>query len=145
VFFQQVATGSFSVEVSGCCHCGPDDSSPKKFDFRVEIEFHGSPLDVHGFLLDNLSFMSYFNSIGTLDYSCELLAMTAAKAFWRMAGRRCRIVRVSIWGIPGAAMVKYVLDCDPDMSPFWVWVRRVWQKLTGGGRNDVSATDDRDA
>lgn len=115
--FRQFGQGSFTAGIEGCYHCGPDHTSPKKFDYKVEIVYDGEPLDARGFLMDNLSFKEYFDGIGVITESCELLARRAAIALWRKGGGKCKVLKVSIWGIPDVAMVEFVLDCDPDELP----------------------------
>lgn len=108
--FIQFAEGQFTTPVSGPNHCGPDRSSPKTFAFEVQIEYRNPTLTEQGFLIDNLAFDQYFDGIGTVTESCEELARKAAIDFLRMAIGLCPDceVRVSIWGIPGKAMVQYL-------------------------------------
>jgi hypothetical protein len=113
--FRQMANGSFSVEVDGCYHCGPNHDSPKAFDYEVEVHYHGlQSLDARGFLMDNLAFRMYFEGLQKLTDSCELMAQKAAEFFWKQLNGRCKEIRVKVWGIKGQAMVEYILDCDPD-------------------------------
>lgn len=112
--FRQEASGTFSAEVGGCYHCGPNHDSPKEFDYEVEIHYHGKALDAKGFLNDNLAFQEYFESLNMVTDSCEMMARNAACFFWKQLLGRCNQVTVRIWGIKGKAMVEFVLDCDPD-------------------------------
>jgi len=108
--FVQFAEGQFTAPVSGPNHCGPDQVSPKTFAFEVQIEYRNPTLTTQGFLIDNLAFDQYFAGLGTVAESCEELARKAALDFLRMAVALCPDCecRVSIWGIPGKAMVQYV-------------------------------------
>ena len=111
--FRQVANGSFSADVEGCFHCGPNHDSPKAFDYEVEVHYPSEALDERGFLMDNLAFSEYFTQLQKVEHSCELLAKTAAEFFWNIAKGRCKEIRVAVWGIRGAARVEFILDCDP--------------------------------
>src|SRR4051812_42915223 len=103
--FKQYAKGSFTCGISGLYHCGPDDTSPKRFDYEVELRYPATALDERGFLLDNLDFRHYFESLGASSVSCELLAKQACEYFYREAGGRAVAIEVSIWGLPGEVRI----------------------------------------
>lgn len=111
--FRQEASGSFSVEVGGCYHCGPNHDSPKTFDYRVYVEYGNNALDDKGFLNDNLAFDAYFSSLQRVTDSCELMAQKAACFFWLQLVGRCKLIEVTVWGLKQKA-VTFVLDCHPD-------------------------------
>lgn len=111
--FKQEASGTFSAEVGGCYHCGPNHDSPKTFDYRVYVEYGGKALDAFGFLNDNLAFDAYFESLNRVTDSCELIAQKAACFFWRQLLGRCKLIEVTIWGLKQKG-VTFVLDCDPE-------------------------------
>lgn len=123
--FRQLANGRFEIEVEGENHCGPDHSSPKRFDYEVEIWWAPGALDDKGFLLDNQSFERYFMQLGRTSRSCELLAQQACEHFRRLTGGKAVSIRVAIWGIPGAAKVEYQ-DAPEDYQaapqPDSVWM-----------------------
>ncbi len=102
--FKQQADGQFSVEVKGDFHCGPDHSSPKIFNWEVEICWADSALDQRGFLLDNMEFRKYFNTLGVTEDSCELLVLKAAKHYWTEVRDRAQNVSVSVH-VPGLAKI----------------------------------------
>jgi len=104
--FRQVAQGKFEVAVSGPFHCGPDDTSPKQFDYEVMVCYPDGALDGNGFLLDNLYFEHYFNTIGECTISCERLTRKCAEDIAAATGGRCNKVCVGIWGIPGRAKIE---------------------------------------
>lgn len=113
--FRQQATGHFTANVSGPTHCGPDATSPKTYPYEVEIYYTAeAQLDQNGFLLDNLTFDVYFNSIENVDVSCELLAKQAAEYLHSLANAICPscVVRVRIWGIPERVYVEYIHPPD---------------------------------
>lgn len=105
--FKQNAKGKFAVHVSGDTHCGPDHSSPKIFDYEVEIEYtHDKRLDNQGFLLDNLTFHDYFMGLGHVDISCEKLVQQC----WIYFAERAPLahnVRVCVWAIENKACVTF--------------------------------------
>lgn len=103
--FTQHATDCFTVEVTGPYHCGPDDTSPRQFKFEVTIEYPDDALDEKGFLLDNLTFKQYFNSLGVTDLSCELLCRKATNDLHAMTNGRAYETQVAIWAIPNEAKV----------------------------------------
>lgn len=101
--FEQEGYGSFTAEVGGDFHCGPDPSSPKTFNWIVKVEWpDDSVLDEKGFLLDNMSFKRYFEALHMVTDSCEILVLKAAKHFRAKApGAK---VSVSI-DVPGLARI----------------------------------------
>ncbi len=103
--FTQHVTGDFYLEVGGPWHCGPDDSSPKRLKYEVLIEYPDQALDEHGFLIDNLAFRRYFDSIGYTVDSCEVIAMKACLHFCRLA-QLAHLVCVDVC-VPGLACIKY--------------------------------------
>ncbi len=109
--FKQHATGSFSVEVGGDWHCGPDHTSPKLLTYDIVIEYHGADLDKHGFLIDNTEFKKYFDSIHYTESSCELMCKAAADHFCEIANHRLHtggLARVDVdICVPGLADVCY--------------------------------------
>lgn len=105
--FTQEATGKFTVEVTGPYHCGPNHESPKTFPYRVTVDYPETALDEKGFLLDNSFFQQYFDSLGTIENSCELLAKHCAEFFWSASDGRALTVCVELWGIPEHAKIKY--------------------------------------
>lgn len=113
--FKQLASGQFTVEVEGLYHCGPNHESPKTFAYEAEVHYPIESLDERGFLLDNLTFSSWFDALGSITESCEMLARRACCELWGVAEGRCGYMRVAIWGIKGEknAMVEFTLDCDP--------------------------------
>lgn len=113
MFFQHV-TGEFSVEVGGPWHCGPNDDSPKLLNYEVLVEYQDSALDEHGFLVDNLEFKRYFNSLGYTEDSCELMAKKAAEHFCRVA-HKADWVYVNIC-VPGLACIKFKRKPGPDLD-----------------------------
>lgn len=112
--FRQKGRGTAELDVAGFYHCGPDHTSPKKFDYEVEVHYRRRGLDDRGFLMDNLSFQVYFQSLERLTDSCELMSMRAAEYFWLEARGRCVWVRVAVWGIKDRAVIEYELDCHPS-------------------------------
>lgn len=102
--FKQFADGSFSIDVKGEFHCGVDNDSPKIFNWEVEICWSDSALDERGFLLDNMAFRKYFNTLGVTTDSCELLVLKAAKHYWAEVRDRAQTVSVSIQ-VPGLAKI----------------------------------------
>jgi hypothetical protein len=107
--FVQRAQGSFTVEVHGEYHCGPNHDSPKEFTYEVEIHYPEEALDENGFLLDNLFCGRYFNSLGSTELSCERLARKAAMDL-HSAARMAKRTAVGIWAIPGAAKIEYTVS-----------------------------------
>lgn len=103
----QVAQGSFSIEVIGDRHCGPNHDSPKVFAYEVEVSYPDEALDGNGFLLDNLHFENYFKGLGETELSCELLARMAAREIHAATEERAISTQVGIWAIPGKAKVVY--------------------------------------
>ena len=77
--FKQLADGKFSVHVEGPFHCGPDHTSPKTFEWNVEVCWPDDALDPKGFLFDNEYFKQYFDGLQVLTDSCELFVLKAAK------------------------------------------------------------------
>lgn len=102
--FKQFAEGTFSVEVKGDFHCGPDHDSPKVFNWEVEICWSDAALDPRGFLLDNMAFRNYFRTLGVTEDSCELMVLKAAKHYWAEVRDRAQTVSVSI-NVPGLAKI----------------------------------------
>ena len=99
--YTQHAKGSFSVQVSGPYHCGPNHDTPKKFDFEVLIEWPSKSPDYRGFLLDNTVFQDYFDTLGEVKNSCEVLAKDCAEEFHKIAGRRPEQGLCADLGYPG--------------------------------------------
>lgn len=93
--FRQHSSGKFhATVVPGTNHCGINDVSGD-FGFEVNIEFrkdHVTPLDESGFLLDNLCFQQYFDSLPPITVSCEELCEQAGDAFIDMLGERASLV-----------------------------------------------------
>jgi hypothetical protein len=108
--YTQFAQGSFSTDVHGPFHCGPNHETPKRFDFEVTVTYPADALDESGFLLDNQAFKSYFESIGNTNLSCELLAKAACEHFAELAGDRFKVIETGIWGIPDHAKIAYRID-----------------------------------
>lgn len=92
------------MEVKGDFHCGMDQTSPKIFNWEVEICWSDSALDERGFLLDNMDFRKYFNTLGVTADSCELLVLKAAKHYWAEVSARAQKVTVSV-RVPGLAKI----------------------------------------
>ncbi len=112
--FVQHAKGDFWVHVNGDWHCGPDPSNPKRLKYDVRIEYPNEALDCHGFLIDNLEFTRYFDSITETSDSCELLAKNAADYFCQLCKHRETKVNVDIT-IPGLAGIQYEeLESDQE-------------------------------
>ncbi len=104
--FIQHATGQFRLNVGGEWHCG-DGPEPKILTFDVKIEYPDTALNSHGFLIDNLEFQRYFDTIQYSEKSCELLAWQAADHFFKLANHsECR-VHCDI-KVPGLADIEYV-------------------------------------
>lgn len=114
--FIQHATGHFQVAVGGKWHCGPDNSSPKQLAYEIKIEYPDSALDSHGFLLDNLEFQKYFDSIQYTEDSCELMAWRAADHFFQMASNSACKVHADI-KVPGLADIEYEEETKPVAPP----------------------------
>ena len=112
--FEQYATGVMRVEVEGDFHCGPDKTSPRDFTWEVQVVYHDGALDEHGFLLDNLSFEEYFDSIKRTDKSCEALIEMACRDFWEHCTGRALELRTTIWAIPGKVKVTKVMKGGRD-------------------------------
>lgn len=92
--FGQQATGTFNAQtVPGTNHCGKDDG-PAAFEYTVYVPFRKGcdVLDTSGFLLDNLYFQQYFNSLPPITLSCEKLARQAGHHFCEVLGDRARMV-----------------------------------------------------
>jgi hypothetical protein len=114
MFYQHV-TGDFEVAIGGAYHCGPDDSSPKRLQFEVLVEYPDDALDERGFLIDNLTFQHYFNSIGYTTDSCELIAKHAGEYFCSLA-TKALWVYVNIC-VPGLACIKFKARPEPLAPP----------------------------
>jgi len=110
--YKQIGKGYFSVPVTGCYHCGPDHSSPKKFGYSVTLDYEDDCLDERGFLLDNTSFAEYFTSMKILDMSCEQLARHSAHEFWetvvQQLGHVCNALEVRIRAFSNASHAAFV-------------------------------------
>lgn len=91
--FSQQAKGEFQVEVvKGTHHCGVDDRRGQ-FKYEVTVLFHANPLNEYGFLLDNTDFQHYFQNLGPVDISCELLAERSANDFLNLLKGREHLVK----------------------------------------------------
>lgn len=110
--FRQHVEGEFEVIVKGQNHCGIDDEPRKAFRYEVDIFYPPDALDERGFLLDNLTFRSYFSSIGETDMSCERLAQSAHAYFCGLLQGRGLHCRVAIWGIAGYARIEFETDLN---------------------------------
>ena len=108
--YTQRANGQFTVEVEGDYHCGPNHDTPKTFAFEVELTYCDECLDERGFLLDNLTFQRYFDSIQVTDLSCERLVRKCAEYFCKLAGERFFRCVVAIWAIPNAAKIVFEVE-----------------------------------
>lgn len=65
----------------GSIHCGLDDNpEPRQYDYQVDIE--ADALDDLGFVVDNMSVVTYFNGIDAVRVSCESLCEQAARELW---------------------------------------------------------------
>ncbi len=104
--YLQHANGEFQVAVGGDWHCGPDSTSPKKFRYDVQIYYPDDALDNHGFLIDNQCFKTYFDSLGYVEESCELLAKKCADHFNQLAAGKEWRVLVKIM-VPDLADITY--------------------------------------
>ncbi len=104
--FRQHAKGIFTTEVGGQWHCGPDHTSPKQLLYEVTIQYPDSALDSHGFLVDNLAFQQYFDTIRYTEDSCEMLAKKAADWFCGLCQHKEARVDVDIC-VPGLADIDY--------------------------------------
>lgn len=90
--YHQHASGDFITEiVPGTNHCGIDERRGH-FKFCVDINYLDGALDSHGFLLDNLAFQEYFDSLGPISLSCEQLSQNACNYFLSQLGDRIRFV-----------------------------------------------------
>lgn len=103
--YTQHAEGSFHCTlVPGTNHCGIDDTDAT-FKYAVDIEYTSrDALDDKGFLLDNLTFRSYFNSLGAVRISCEEVAHAACEYFKGLLAPRMKFVasiRVRIFPFEG--------------------------------------------
>lgn len=114
--FIQRASDSFTIEVHGPYHCGPDHTSPKQFTFEVELSYPESALDENGFLLDNLYFKRYFDGLGCTELSCEQLCRKAAHDLQLATDNRADRTTVAIWAIPNHARIEYQVRKDWMLS-----------------------------
>lgn len=107
--FRQQALGNFSIDVIGEFHCGPDNTSPKIFNYEVELRYPTgrAALDEHGFLLDNTFFRLYFSSLKETSLSCELLVIHCAHEIHTMTQGRADYCRVRLWAIAHEVFVEY--------------------------------------
>lgn len=103
--FTQHAKGMFTVEVGGRWHCGPDNTTPKQLAYEVTIEYPDGALDTHGFLIDNLAFQKYFDTIRYTEDSCEMVASKANTFFRGLCLHRDTKVKVDIC-VPGLADIE---------------------------------------
>lgn len=104
--FTQHAKGIFTVEVGGRWHCGPDNTSPKQLVYEVTVQYPDSALDGHGFLIDNLAFQKYFDTIRYTEDSCERIAQHATEFFCGICQHKDSKVDVDIC-VPGLADIDY--------------------------------------
>lgn len=104
--FTQHARGMFKTEVGGKWHCGPDNTSPKQLVYEVTIQYPDNALDSHGFLIDNLAFQRYFDTIRYTEDSCEVLAKKAADFFAGVCHHEDSKVMVDV-KVPGLADISY--------------------------------------
>lgn len=112
--FIQRAEGDFTVMLAPHTpHCGPDQADfpiPGHFRYEVDVEYDPKALDENGFLLDNLEFKNYFNSLalyGPISMSCEKLCESAEEAFCQRLGDRrkhCHGIKVRLWAMPGVSI-----------------------------------------
>ncbi len=102
--FTQHAEGNFTLAVGGGYHCG-EAQFQQDLHFNVVIHYPDWALDAHGFLIDNLEFRRYFESIKFTEDSCELLAKKAADHFCDIAPHAID-VHVDI-AVPGLADIEY--------------------------------------
>ncbi len=109
----QRAQGKFTADVTGPFHCGLD-KSPQTFTYKVEVRWPDSALDEHGFLLDNLEFQRFFDSIGHFTESCELLARRCEQELAGLCGTKGEHVSVDI-GVPGLADIEYEAEWPESM------------------------------
>lgn len=109
--FRQVAEGYFVIDVHGLNHCGPNHDSPKRFKYEVEVVAPDSALSAQGFLLDNLEFDHYFNTLESTELSCEALARQCALHFTNLINyERIAVGIYGIFGSERSAKVEYVVD-----------------------------------
>ncbi len=113
--FTQHATGMFDIEVGGQWHCGPDTNPRQRFSFEVTIEYPDSALDGHGFLIDNLAFQKYFDTLRYTEDSCEMVAMKANAFFRSLCCHRDTKVTVDIC-VPGLADIECAEVEDATMT-----------------------------
>lgn len=107
--FEQYAHGTMNIEVLGEFHCGPNNDSPRDFDWEVLVVYPDGTLDEHGFLLDNLVFEDFFNGIKRTSLSCELLIEDCCRELWKLTGGRALELRTTVWAIPGKVKVTKVM------------------------------------
>ena len=105
---EQRAVDTFSIEVEGPYHCGPDNTSPKSFDYEITIEYLNDALDERGFVLDNLAFREYFAGLKRTSLSCELLCCKCARDLMALTEGKALRVCVAIWAIKEHVCVKKV-------------------------------------
>jgi hypothetical protein len=92
--YSQHAEGTFKARtIAGTPHCGRIDGDAT-FAYTVDIPFRlgCDVLDTSGFLLDNLDFQNYFDSLPAISVSCEQLARQAAHHFCLALGDRASMV-----------------------------------------------------
>src|SRR5690349_10291975 len=93
--FTQKAYGEFTVRLApNTPHCGPKSTTfverSDPYRYEIELVYNSQALDAQGFLIDNLWFREYFNSLRdvVLSISCELLAQQIAQDMCTALGDR---------------------------------------------------------
>jgi hypothetical protein len=116
--FRQSAEGAFECDVvPGTPHCGID-STHSRFRYHVAITYTSrSVLDSNGFLLDNLTFQAYFNTLGKLRVSCELVAANAVEYFVALLADNMRYVSdVSVCVFPFDGVCVEAVHSNPNAT-----------------------------
>ncbi len=101
--------GEFFAVPKGCTHCGIN-SKQSRFGYEYQIVSKDNGLDEKGFVVDNLRMEQWFDELGEISESCELLACRAAKAFATFC-RAPHVIKVRIQPFNGA-WVEYEFECD---------------------------------
>lgn len=102
--FTQRANGTAVLPiVADTCHCGIDDTT-LQMEYRICLVWKCDSLDDRGFLLDNLAFASYWQSVATspIDISCELLCRKCCADMLSLGGDR--IVSATVEIVPFAGV-----------------------------------------
>lgn len=119
--WHQHSSGEFSATlIPGTAHCGLSyGTGTGMFKFAIDLSYEGEALDSSGFLLDNLSFQTYFQTLPPISVSCELLAKQASEHFLALLGDRhhfvCEVV-VAIFPF-GETFVSHTLKGSCNGTP----------------------------